>query len=110
MAMTDLVCVTDWIEGSGVHTIRGILPVHPGITVKRLAENKFRLGSPGGQLVELAIDGPVEVAVTTGMFAPAFGVTVSRPVIEWRRHGTLPVSVEVRFHVGGQSPSPADPR
>jgi uncharacterized heparinase superfamily protein len=110
MAMTDLACVTDWIEGSDVHTIRGILPVHPGITVKRLAENKFRLGSPGGQLVELAIDGPVEVAVTTGMFAPAFGVTVSRPVIEWRRHGTLPVSVEVRFHVGGQSPSHADPR
>jgi uncharacterized heparinase superfamily protein len=107
MATTDLVCATDWIEGSGVHSIRGILPVHPGVTVKKLAEKKFRLGPPSGQPVELVIDGPVEVALTTGTFAPAFGLTVPRPLIEWRLHGTLPVSVEVRFHI--RPPSDADP-
>src|SRR5262245_3656204 len=97
MATTDQVCLADWIEGGGVHSIRGILPIHPGVTVEKLAQNTFRLGSPDSQSVKLVIDGPVEVTATTGMFAPAFGITVPRPLIEWRLRGTLPISVETRF-------------
>ena len=67
MATTGQVCIADWIEGSGVHSIRGILPIHPGVTVEKLAVKKFRLGSPGGQPVGLVIDGPVEVTATTGI-------------------------------------------
>jgi uncharacterized heparinase superfamily protein len=100
MTTAGQVSVADWIEGSGVHSIRGILPVHPGATVEKLAQNTFRLGSPSGQPVELVIDGPVEVTATTGTFAPEFGVTVPRPLIEWRLRGPLPVSVETRFRIG----------
>jgi uncharacterized heparinase superfamily protein len=100
-ATTDQVCLADWIEGNGVHSIRGILPIHPGVTVKKLAESKFRLGLPSGQVVELVIDGPVEVTAATGTFAPAFGSTVPRPSIEWRLRGTLPISVGTRFRICG---------
>jgi uncharacterized heparinase superfamily protein len=100
MATTGQVRIVDWIEGSGVHSIRGILPIHPGVTVEKLAENAFQLGSLSGQPVELVIDGPVETTATTGMFAPGFGLTVPRPLIEWRSRGTLPISVETRFRAG----------
>jgi uncharacterized heparinase superfamily protein len=100
-ATTDQVCLADWIEGSGVHSIRGILPIHPGVTVEKLAESKFRLGLPSGQPVDLVIDGPVGVTATTGVFASAFGSTVPRPAIEWRLRGTLPISVETRFRICG---------
>lgn len=100
MATTGQVCVADWIDGGGVHSIRGILPIHPGVTAEKLAEKKFRLGPPSGQPIELVIDGPVEVIATTGMFAPAFGLAVPRPLIEWRLRGALPISVETRLSIG----------
>jgi len=91
------ICIYDRIEGSGVHDARGFLPIHPGVAVDRLAENTFQLTLPSNHTVEVAIKGPVETTTQTGRIAVAFGATVPRPSIEWRWHGTLPLSVEMRF-------------
>jgi uncharacterized heparinase superfamily protein len=96
-ATAQRVCIYDRIEGRGVHDARGIFPVHPGVAVDRLTENSFRLTSPSNHTVDVAIDGPVETTVQAGRIAVAFGATVPRPSIEWRWHGSLPLSVETRL-------------
>jgi len=100
-AMAGEICIADWVEGSGVHSIRGILPIHPDVHIEKLNEKAFKLRSPGGLTAELVIDGPAEATATTGRIALGFGFTVPRPLIEWRWRGTLPISVETRFGSGG---------
>jgi uncharacterized heparinase superfamily protein len=98
-ATAEQICIQDWIEGTGVHAAKGLLPVHPGVTVDRLAENSFRLTSPSGRIVEIVVDGPVEATAQTGRYALAFGRTVARSSIEWRWRGTLPISIETRIGI-----------
>jgi uncharacterized heparinase superfamily protein len=91
--------ISDRIEGSGVHDVRGFLPLHPGATAERLAAHAFRLTTAGRQTFEVAIDGPIETTVQTGQFALGFGIVVPRPLVEWRWRGMLPLAVESRLAV-----------
>jgi uncharacterized heparinase superfamily protein len=91
------VCIHDRIEGAGVHSVRGFLPIHPGVSFERLANSHFRLTSPSKRTVEIVIEGPIETTVQPGRIALGFGATVVRPSIEWRWRGALPISIETRF-------------
>jgi uncharacterized heparinase superfamily protein len=89
--------VTDWIEGAGRHGVAGFLPLHPAVHVAADSGGGYRLTTPEGQRIETMIDGPVQSEIRAGRFAPAFGVTIERPVIEWRWSGNLPLSVRTQF-------------
>jgi hypothetical protein len=97
---TQGVRVLDRIEGCGIHTAKGFVPIHPGVALENLGDNLFRLRLPSLRTVEIAMDGPIETTVQTGRFALGFGVTVERPSIQWRWRGVLPVSVETRLSSG----------
>jgi uncharacterized heparinase superfamily protein len=91
--------ITDWIEGAGEHDAAGFLPIHPGVRVEQAAGDCWSLSTPQGHKLEMHLDGPVKAELRTGRFAPAFGITVPRPVLEWRWHGRLPVRVEIQFRL-----------
>lgn len=91
--------VEDAIDGAGSHIAMGRFPVHPGIKIERSGEWCLMLDTPSGRRVDVRVDGPVNIELTSGRFASGFGATTERPVIEWQWRGSLPVSVRTQFRV-----------
>jgi uncharacterized heparinase superfamily protein len=98
----EVVHIADRIEGTGRHNVAGFLPLHPAVHVAEGSGHCYRLRAPEGHSIEVTIDGPVQTDIRVGRFAPEFGVTVERPVIEWRWSGNLPLSVQTQFRLGGR--------
>jgi uncharacterized heparinase superfamily protein len=91
--------ITDWIDGSGKHALRGVFPIHPGVHVEAHGDRLWSLSTPRAHKIEVHVDGPVTGELRTGRFAPAFGTIVPRPVLEWHWRGALPVRVQTQFRL-----------
>ena len=85
----DTVSWTDYLEGIGRHTIKGVIPVHPNIQVEILGATA-QLKTSSGQVLRLRTNGINELKLARGTYAPEFGVLVDRPVIVWEQTEQLP--------------------
>lgn len=90
------VTIRDSIEGRSRHYVTARFPLHPGVSGLRRTERGWRVDMPEGT-VTIGIDGPADLAVEDGAFAPAFGVRQQRPVLVWRYEGELPCAVTTVF-------------
>jgi hypothetical protein len=92
---SDFVAWIDDIEGRGAHSIRGYIPLHPGVRAEGSGD-RTRLVTPGGLRLALSIEGAA-ISHAEGSYAPEFGVRRKRTVLMWERTGRLPVRVGVRL-------------
>jgi uncharacterized heparinase superfamily protein len=91
--------VTDSIAGTGNHSVLGRFPLHPSVkSISRESEG-WRLELAGGRMVRVRVDGPSELLMEEGHFAPTFGQRLPRPVLAWRHDGLLPLNIETRFEI-----------
>ncbi len=91
--------VVDSITGAGDHSVTGRFPLHPSVKSVSREPDGWSLESAGGRMVRVRVDGPSELLVEEGHFAPTFGRRLPRPVIAWRHVGPLPLNIETRFEI-----------
>jgi uncharacterized heparinase superfamily protein len=91
--------VTDSITGTGEHSVRGRFPLHPSVRSVSQQPTGWRVESAGGRVVRVQIDGPSELVMEEGHYAPTFGQRMLRPVLVWRHDGPLPLNIETRFEI-----------
>jgi uncharacterized heparinase superfamily protein len=91
--------IDDFIDGEGMHTARGIFPIHPDIKIECTRDHGLRLETPSGHCLEVRVIGPVTTELMEGSFAAGFGATIPRRVLEWRWEGSLPAAVQTSFRI-----------
>jgi uncharacterized heparinase superfamily protein len=91
--------VVDSVTGAGSHSVLGRFPLHPSVKSVSREPEGWCLELAGGRMVRVRINGPSELFMEEGHFAPTFGQRLSRPVLAWRHDGLLPLNIETRFEI-----------
>lgn len=95
----EAVKITDNVSGKRVFDAVGRFPLHPLVKIEEHSKRLWHLRTPAGSLIEVCIDGPVELGIEDGFYACEFGVREMRPVLFWRVNGTSDITVNTVFRV-----------
>jgi uncharacterized heparinase superfamily protein len=91
--------IDDWIEGSGEHVATGSLPLAPDTRISQTSKGQWFGQLAQGQGLTFDFEGPVEVVLQQGRFAPQMGITCERSVLEWRATVKLPLHVVTQIRL-----------
>tara|TARA_B110000008_G_scaffold52524_1_gene51740 strand:+ start:1635 stop:3296 length:1662 start_codon:yes stop_codon:yes gene_type:complete len=91
-----LVTITDKIEGSGVHKVESILPLHPEIKIKSL-ERDYATIEVDGNSVVIKVDGSGELYEHNSSYHPEFGLSVKNKHLVYYCHEKLPIKIIIRI-------------
>jgi uncharacterized heparinase superfamily protein len=89
--------VSDAIIGTGRHNVVARFPLCPDVRIEESLDRGWRLRTAQGRIIEVQIDGPVDLKISDGHFAPVFGVRSYRQVLTWCSRTTPSSSVVTTF-------------
>jgi uncharacterized heparinase superfamily protein len=88
----------DLVEGAGSHTVKGYVPLQPGVR-PNLDGQEVTLLTPSGKRLMLSGKGVGRFALEQGTYARGFGMRQTRSVIVWKLAGLLPLEASFTLRV-----------
>jgi len=88
--------IIDNITGSGVHKIRSVLPLHPGVKVDHIQEDSISLNIRK-KIIKINFEGRGKLKVIESKYYPEFGLSVDNTHLVYDYNGNLPSKITMNI-------------
>ena len=92
----DSIKIVDNITGKGIHKIRSIFPLHPGIVVGNVQGESISL-KIGKKKVKVKFEGMGKLKIIESQYHPEFGLSIDNKHLIYDYHGNLPSKITTRI-------------
>ncbi len=89
--------ITDRISGTGIHSIKNILPLHPAIKVNQKSQNKVALECKGNNILSIEFGDHGRLEVQNSLYNPEFGLSIGNKKILYSYLTKLPIKTYTRI-------------